>query len=81
MESITFDGSWKEGLAVMPAEVGPLVEGRIPNPSPALNDRDWWEYQFKVKSQGVSLHNALVIELQSPNGKMVARFSARLSRL
>lgn len=79
MESITFDGSWKEGLSVKPAEIGPLVEGRIPNPNPAWNDRDWWEYQFKVKSEGVSLQNALVIELQSPNGKMIARFSARLS--
>lgn len=79
MESITFDGSWKEGLSVKPAEVGPLVEGRIQNPNPAWNDRDWWEYQFKVKSEGVSLQNALVIELQSPNGKMIARFSARLS--
>jgi hypothetical protein len=30
MESITFDGSWKEGLSMKPAEVGPLVEGGYP---------------------------------------------------
>jgi hypothetical protein len=69
MESVTFEGSWKEGFAEKPAEIGPLVEGRIPNPDLATNDRDWWEYQFKVRSDGVSLADALVIVIQSPDGK------------
>jgi hypothetical protein len=43
-----------------------------------MNDRDWWEYEFKVQSQGISLDNSLVIVMQSPDGKMVARLSARL---
>jgi hypothetical protein len=79
MESVTFDGSWKEEAAEKPAELGPLAEGRIPNPTRATNDHDWWEYQFKVRSQGVSLADAPVIIIHSPDGKMVARFSARLT--
>src|SRR5262249_45104536 len=80
MESITFDGSWREGLAEKPAELGPLAEGRIPNPVFVTNDHNCsWEYQFKVKSEGISLNDGLMIVLQSPDGKMIARFSARLS--
>jgi hypothetical protein len=79
MESVTFDGTWKEGFAEKPAELGPLAEGRIPDPTRATNDHDWWEYQFKVRSEGVSLAHALVIVIHSPDGKTVARFSARLT--
>jgi hypothetical protein len=79
MRSVTFDGSWKQGFAERPAELGPVAEGRIRNPIPATNDRDWWEYEFKVRSEGISLSNSLVIVMQSPDGKMVARLSARLS--
>jgi hypothetical protein len=81
MRSVTFDGSWKQGFAEQPAEFGPVAEGRIRNPIPLTddsNDRDWWEYEFKIRSEGVSLNNALVIVMQSPDGKMVARLSARL---
>jgi len=60
------------------AELGPLAEGRIPDPLPVPSSRDWWEYEFKVRSQGVSLNDALVIIMQSPDGKMIARLSARL---
>jgi hypothetical protein len=79
MRSITFDGSWKQGFAEKRAELGPVAEGRIRNPIPLMNDRDWWEYEFKVQSQGISLDNSLVIVMQSPDGKMVARLSARLA--
>jgi hypothetical protein len=78
MRSVSFDGSWKKGLAEKPAELGPVAEGRIRNPIPLMNDRDWWEYEFKVRSEGISLNDALVIVMQSPDGKMVARLSARL---
>jgi hypothetical protein len=78
MRSVTFDGSWKQGFAEKPAELGPVAEGRIRNPIPLTNDRDWWEYEFNVRSEGISLDNALVIVMQSPDGKMVARLSARL---
>jgi hypothetical protein len=79
MRSITFDGSWNQGFAEKRAELGPVAEGRIRNPIPLMNDRDWWEYEFKVQSQGISLDNSLVIVMQSPDGKMVARLSARLA--
>jgi len=79
MESLTFDGSWKDGFTEKPAELGPLAEGRIPNPTGGTSDRDWWEYQFKARSEGISLADSLVIVIRSPDGKMVARFSARLT--
>lgn len=80
MESVTFDGSWKEGFVERPAEFGPLAEGRIPNPIPQMNDQnDWWEYRFEVKSKDIRLANALVIVIHSPDGKMLARLSARVS--
>jgi hypothetical protein len=81
MRSVTFDGSWKQGFAEKPADLGPVAEGRIRNPIPLTNDpndSDWWEYEFKVRSGGIGLNNALVIVMQSPDGKMVARLSARL---
>jgi hypothetical protein len=78
MRSVTFEGSWKDGFDQKPAELGPVAEGRIPNPTPLPNYRDWWEYEFEVRSKGVSLNDALVIVVQSPDGKMVARLSARL---
>jgi hypothetical protein len=78
MRSVTFDGSWKQGFTEKPAELGPVAEGRIRNPIPLTNDRDWWEYEFKVRSEAISLNDALVIVMQSPDGKMVARLSARL---
>jgi hypothetical protein len=37
MQSVTFDGSWKEGFAERPAELGPLAEGRIPDPTHRTN--------------------------------------------
>jgi len=80
MKSVTFDGAWKQGFVEKPAELGPLAEGRIRNPLPMTNDRDWWEYEFKVRSEGIGLNNALVIGMQSPDGKLVARLSARLGR-
>ena len=78
MQSIDFAGSWKHGFDDRSAELGPLAEGRIPNPLPVPSYRDWWEYEFKVRSQGVSLNDALVIIMQSPDGKMIARLSTRL---
>jgi len=41
MKSVTFDGAWKQGFVEKPAELGPLAEGRIRNPLPMTNDRDW----------------------------------------
>jgi len=79
MKSVTFEGSWKEGFTEKPAELGPLAEGRIPTPTGVTSDRDWWEYQFKVRSGGVSLADSLVIAIHSPDGRMLARFSARLN--
>jgi hypothetical protein len=78
MQSIDFAGSWKHGFDDRPAELGPMAEGRMPDPLPVPSYRDWWEYEFKVRSQGVSLNDALVIIMQSPDGKMIARLSARL---
>jgi hypothetical protein len=81
MRSVTFDGSWKQGFAEKPADLGPVAEGRIRNPIPLTNDSDdsdWWEYEFKVRSEGIGLNNSLVIVMQSPDGKMVSRLSARL---
>lgn len=34
----------------------------------------------RVRSEGIWLNNALVIVMQSPDGKMIARLSARLGR-
>jgi hypothetical protein len=78
MKSVAFEGSWKHGFDETPADLGPMAEGRIPNPMPSLSYRDWWEYEFQVRSSGVSLNNALIIMVQSPDGRMVARLSARL---
>lgn len=78
MSSVTFEGAWKHGFDEKVADLGPLAEGRIPNPTPLPSYRDWWEYEFEVHSKGVSLSDALVIIVQSPDGRMVARFSARL---
>lgn len=78
MKSVTFVGSWKHGFDEKPAEFGPMAEGRIPNPTPIPNNDDWWEFEFKVSSKDVSLNDSLVIVVQSPDGKMVARLSYRL---
>jgi hypothetical protein len=48
------------------AELGPVAEGRIRSPIPSLNDHGWWEHEFKVRSEGLSLSNPLVIVLQLP---------------
>jgi len=78
LKSVSFDGRWKQGFAEQIAELGPVAEGRIRSPDPSHNDRDWWAYEFKVRSEGISLNNALVIVMHLPDGKMVARLSARL---
>jgi hypothetical protein len=78
MRSVRFDGSWKQGLAEQVAELGPVAEGRTRNPIPETNNDEWWEYEFRIRSEGISLTDALVIILQSPDGEMVSRFSARL---
>lgn len=78
LRSVSFDGSWKQGLAEQVAELGPVAEGRIRNPIPETNNDDWWEYEFKIRSEGISLTDALVIILESPDGRVLSRFSARL---
>ena len=78
MRSVTFEASWNHSFDEKPAELGALAAGRLPNPTQLPNDRDWWEYEFEVRSAGVSLSDALVIILQSRDEKMIARMSARL---
>jgi len=78
MRSVIFEGAWKQGFDEKVADLGPLTEGRIPNPTPLSSYSDWWKYEFEVRSKGVSLNDALIIVLQSPDGRMLARFSARL---
>jgi hypothetical protein len=78
MRSLTFEGAWKQGFDEKTADLGPLAEGRIPNPTPLPSYRDWWEYDFEVSSYGISLNDALIIVIQSPDGRMIARFSTRL---
>ncbi|GEM_PF-5134696 len=78
MRSVTFDGAWKHGFDERVADIGPVVEGRIANPTRLPSDRDWWEYQFEVRSEGVNLTDALVVVLQSPDGRLLARLSGRV---
>jgi hypothetical protein len=78
MRSVTFEGAWKHGFDERAADLGPLVEGRIPNPTALPTNRAWWEYEFEVRSEGVRLNDALVIVIQSPDGRLVARLSVRL---
>jgi len=77
MRSLVFDGAWKHGFDEKKAELGPVVEGRISNPTPFPTDREWWEYEFDVRSDGVRLSDSLVIILQSPDGRLLARLSGR----
>ena len=78
MKSITFEGWWKRAFDEKLAELGPVAEGRIPTPTLVPSSNDWWQYEFEVRAEDVSLSDSLVILIHSPNGKMVARLSARL---
>jgi len=78
MRSVTFSAAWKHSFDERVADIGPAVESRISNPTPLPSSLDWWEYEFLIRSEGVQLSDALVILLQSPDGKLLARLSGRV---
>jgi hypothetical protein len=78
MGSVIFECAWKRGFDERVADLGPVIQGRIANPTPFASNRDWWEYEFDVRSDGVSIGDSLVVIVQSPDGKLVARLSSRL---
>jgi hypothetical protein len=77
---------WKRGLSVRPAEqimlkhaaavpIEPFARELSNDPVPQRFE--WW-FEFDVPSAGVPVTDSLVLVLQSPDGKIVARCAARM---
>lgn len=76
---------WKRGLSVRPAPEIKLTHAEMIPIEPfavELSDQlpkkyEWW-FVFDVPSAGVPLTDSLVVVMQMPDGKIVARCAARL---
>lgn len=78
IKSLKFECFWKEGFEMTKADIPVFneVEPRLPDSLPV--GAAAWNYELKVKSAGVSLAKALVLNVLSGKGKVIARFSASL---
>jgi hypothetical protein len=76
--SLTFDGFWKQEFEEKPAELGPAAEGQIKGPISAPSNAEWWRYDFDIRAKNVPLSDALVIVVQSADGRIVTRLSGRV---
>ncbi len=80
---------WKRGLSVRPAPeivlkhaemipIEPFARALSAGKDDPLPQKFEWWFQFDVPSAGVPLTDSLVLVMQSPEGKIVARCAARL---
>jgi hypothetical protein len=76
---------WKRGFALRSLKTVTRTNATALRLSPIVNmdtgdpvDRFVWRFEFAVPSAGVPLTDHLVIVLRTPEGKLVARVSARL---
>ncbi len=76
---------WKRGISLRPAPEIKLTHAEMIPIEPFATELsnelpkkyEWW-FQFDVPGAGVPLTDSLVVVMQMPNGKIVARCAARL---
>jgi hypothetical protein len=85
MRSLQVNFFWKRGITLRPApevllkkkEAWPLEPDATEIAAELPPRYEWW-YEYDVPSAGVPLTDSLVIILNSPDGKIVARVAARM---
>jgi hypothetical protein len=74
VKSLGFEGFWKHQFEMKKADVRVLTEAQTQ--MPVVADAIWWEYVLDVQSRNVPLTNVLIIDVLSPEGKLMSRFAA-----
>jgi hypothetical protein len=76
VRSLNFEGFWKKGLDMKKADLRLLTQSQV-SPSTFTGDAMCsWEYELNVWSREVPLTDVLVVEVLSPDRRLLTRFSS-----